>query len=183
MSERNKTNMPMRCLIYIGMLYSKYAEDRCHKINLYSSVLQKFPVPKIICFYNGTDEKEEKMILNLTDAFVGTDRMVPDVSVNVKMLNVNYGKNKELMEACQVLGEYAWFVDRVRRHEKEMDDLGRAVDMAIEELPENALIREFIMANKAEVRRMCITEYDEKRTMELFKEEARQEGRQEGRQA
>ncbi|MDE5699772.1 MAG: hypothetical protein K2I96_20575 [Lachnospiraceae bacterium] len=33
----------------------------------------------------------------------------PDIQVRVRMININYGKNKELMEACRPLVDYAWF--------------------------------------------------------------------------
>lgn len=36
------------------------------------------------------------------------------------------------------------------------------------------------MNHKAEVKHMCITEYDEVKTMNMFKEEGREEGREEG---
>ena len=38
------------------------------------------------------------------------------------------------------------------------------------------------MINKAEVKRMCITEYDEERTLNETREEGREEGRAEGRE-
>lgn len=37
-----------------------------------------------------------------------------------------------------------------------------------------------LIENRAEVKQMCITEYDEAETMRLFKEEGRIEGRTEG---
>jgi hypothetical protein len=45
-----------------------------------------------------------------------------------------------------------------------METLEEAVDAALEELPDDSLIKPFLLANKAEVKRMCITEYDEART-------------------
>ena len=45
-----------------------------------------------------------------------------------------------------------------------METLEEAVDAALEELPDDSLIKPFLVANKAEVKRMCITEYDEART-------------------
>ena len=36
------------------------------------------------------------------------------------------------------------------------------------------------MEHKAEVKNMCITEYDEKKTMNMFKEEGLEEGLEEG---
>ena len=173
-------NMPMRFLIYLGMIYSKYTENNKHRMNLYSTTLQKYPLPKLVCFYNGLADTEDKMELRLTDAF-DTTKGEPDVEVKVTMLNINYGRNTELMNSCQVLQEYAWFVERIRKNQEETGELEKAVALAISQMPDDALIKSFIVANKAEVTRMCITEYDEAQTMEMFREEGRREGQKEGR--
>ena len=172
-------NMPMRMLIYAGMVYSKYVEAFENRINLYSSVQQHFPVPKLICFYNGLRDEPDRLILSLADAFApGTD---PDISVRVTMLNINYGKNKALLNACLPLKEYSLFVAQCRKYYKESNDMGQSVSKALDDLPQNSSLKQFLLANKAEVTRMCITEYDEKRTMEMFREEGRVEGLEEGR--
>jgi len=44
-------------------------------------------------------------------------------------------------------------------------------------LPDDSLIKPFLLANKAEVKRMCITEYDEARTFAEQREEGREEER------
>ena len=36
-----------------------------------------------------------------------------------------------------------------------------AIDRAIEEMPKDFLIREFVVAHRAEVKDMCLTEYNE----------------------
>ena len=43
-------NIPLRDLIYIGIEYQQYVDDK----SLYSSRLQKIPAPKFMVFYNGT---------------------------------------------------------------------------------------------------------------------------------
>ena len=45
-------NLPMRFLIYAGMIYAKYIEQT-PSYHQYSSTLQKAPTPKCVCFYNG----------------------------------------------------------------------------------------------------------------------------------
>lgn len=35
------------------------------------------------------------------------------------MLNINYGKNKMLMEKCKILRDYAILVDKIRKYHKE----------------------------------------------------------------
>ncbi len=53
-----------------------------------------------------------------------------------------------------------------------------AVDQAIEDIPEGYVIRNFMREHQAEVKNMCITEYNEAETMQMFKEEGREEGRE-----
>ncbi len=164
-------NMPMRFLIYAGMIYSKFVEES-RLYHRYSSVQQKAPTPKCVCFYNGTDDKDDQIVLSLTDSFDGES----DIEVKVKMININFGHNKALLDACKPLKEYAWFVDKVRSNQQNMGTLEEAVDEALEELPDESLIKPFLVANKAEVKRMCITEYDELRTFAEQREEGKIEG-------
>ena len=168
-------NMPMRFLIYAGMIYSKYVEESRH-YHRYSSAQQKAPTPKCVCFYNGTTDKKDRITLSLTDSFDGES----DIEVKVTMININFGHNKTLLDACKPLKEYAWFVDKVRSYQLTMETLEEAVDAALEELPDDSLIKPFLVANKAEVKRMCITEYDEARTFAEQREEGKEEGREEG---
>ncbi len=171
-------NEPLRFLIYAGMIYSKYVENKANRINIYSTKQQMLPIPKMVCFYNGTAEMPDRSELHLASAFPeGAD---PDIAVKVTMLNINYGRNKALLDACRPLRDYAWLVDRIRYYQKIYNDIEKAVDMAVAELPEESVIKPYIMANRAEVKRMCITEYDEAWTMELFKEEAYEDGIEKG---
>ena len=100
--------------------------------------------------------------------------------VNLFNFEYNYGHNKELMEACKPLKEYSWFVDKIRKEKKRANNLEEAIDIAISELPEDSLIKPFLIANKAEVKRMCITEYNEERTLAELKQDAREDGIAEG---
>ncbi|MBQ4514134.1 MAG: hypothetical protein II969_14155 [Anaerolineaceae bacterium] len=61
-------------------------------------------------------------------------------------------------------------------------EIGDAVDLAVDELSDDSVIKPFIIKNRAEVKRMCITEYDEVKTMNMFREEGREEGYNEGRE-
>ena len=170
-------NMPLRFLIYAGMLYDKYA--RQHDLHLYGPKLQPIPVPKCVCFYNGKVEKEDRTILKFTDGFPPDAES--DVEITVTMINVNYGHNKELLESCEPLNEYSWFVGKVV--EKEMRDkrsLARAIDETINEMPDDFVIKQFLLDNKAEVKRMYITEYDENRVLAQQLEDGIEIGREEG---
>jgi Xaa-Pro aminopeptidase len=142
-------------------------------MNKYGSRLLKLPVPKLVVFYNGKAEQPDEMILHLSDSFpAGSD---PDIAVRVRMINVNFGRNRKLMEDCKPLAEYAWLVSRVRKAKNE-EELEHVIDAAITEMPSDYVIKAFLEEHRAEVKGMLLTEYDEVATMELFREEGRAEG-------
>lgn len=153
-------NLPMRIFLYAAKLYEKHIANSDYYP--YSSTLQKVPCPKCVCFYNGTAEQPERQILKLSDSFDGEG----DIEVKVTMLNINYGKNKKLMEVCEPLNEYAWLVDAIRKHQKNLMNLESAVDAAINEMPDEFIIKKFLLSNKAEVKGMFLTEWDQEKVLE-----------------
>ena len=152
-------NMPMRFFLSAAKLYEKYIAGSDYYP--YSSVLQPAPRPKCICFYNGTASQPERKILRLSEAFNGES----DIEVLVTMLNINYGKNRELMEACEPLSEYAWLVETIRTNQRTMRNLETAIDAAIDEMPDEFVIKRFLLMNKAEVKGMFLTEYDQEKVL------------------
>ena len=147
-------NIPLRDLIYIGIEYQQFVNDK----SLYSSKLQKIPAPKFMVFYNGTDDVEDSMELKLSSAYEHLAGE-PDLELKVLMLNVNEGHNKELMEQCQTLREYAKYVALVRKYKKEMK-LDAAVKCAVDECIQSGILAEFLKKNRAEVIAVSIFEYD-----------------------
>ena len=49
-----------------------------------------------------------------------------------------------------------------------------------DDMPMDYAIRMFLIGNQAEVKGMCITEYNEAETMKMFREEGRKVGKEEG---
>lgn len=171
-------NMPVRKLMYAARLYDRYIH--MNKLNIYSTKQVRLPVPKLITFYNGKEDREDD-ILELKDAFKTADgqpiEAEPDIQVRVRMININYGKNKELMSTCRPLLEYAWFIAEIRKNNK-ITGIEAAVDSALYNMPEDFGLKKLLIAHKAEVKQMCITEYNEAETMEQFREEGREEGQE-----
>ena len=83
------------------------------------------------------------------------------------------------MEACKPLEEYAWLVDKVRNNQRLTPDLESAVDTAVNNMPNDYIIKPFIIANRAEVKLMLFTEYDEEMIKKYERIDARKEGREE----
>ena len=164
-----------RLLQYAGNLYEKYVKE--NKLNKYGSELLRLPVPKLVVFYNGTIDQPDEKTLRLSESF--PEDADADIEVKVRMLNVNVGRNKELLDACKPLGEYSWLVDEVRRNNTTKDEEGMssAIDKAISSMPDDYVIKPFLEAHRAEVKGMLLTEYNEAEQMELFKEDGRRESR------
>ena len=96
------------------------------------------------------------------------------------MLNINYGKNKALMEACEPLSEYAWLVETIRNNQKAMKDLEAAIDVAIDKMPDEFAIKKFLLLNKAEVKGMFLTEYNQEKVLEQERLDSLKQGLKQG---
>ena len=150
-------NMPLRGLGYFARLYEDYV--RLNELNIYSETRLKLPKPQYFVFYNGTKAEPDRQILKLSDSFPD-DGIQPHLEVMVVALNINYGHNRELMEKCQSLHDYAVFVDTVKRYIDQGYITRRAVDMAVEECIANDILREFLVRNKTGVMRMLFGKED-----------------------
>jgi hypothetical protein len=169
-------NMPLRMMQYVGNLYSKYLAR--NKLNKYGSSLIKLPTPKLVVFYNGRTDVDDEVILKLTDSFDENSRALSDIEVKVRMLNINYGRNADLLRACKPLEEYSWFINRINEilFDQDPRDIVIATKTAIDEIPMDFEIRSFLISHKAEVTGMLDTEYNEAEIKELFVEEGLQKG-------
>lgn len=171
-------NMPVRGFFYLADVYRKYVVE--HKLNLYGSRLAKLPSPKYLVFYNGRKEEPDRKILRLSDAFQGGRNAEPCLELCAVMLNINLGRNQELMERCRTLKEYAQFVDRVRRMIAETGALESAVDCAVEDCIRDGILENFLSSHRAEVLDVILTDYNEQEYIAMEREEAWDEGRAEG---
>ena len=173
-------NMPLRGLMYFGMLYSKYIETRSK--NIYGERLVKIPNPKYYVLYNGDKDQPDEVRLRLSDAFFHRDGSA-EFEWTATMLNINYGHNNKLMEACLTLKSYAMFVDKIKVGKKSGLSNEEAIIKAVDDCIEEGIMSEYLLAHKAEVTQMVLTEYDEAKTMQMFREEAYEDGRMDGLKA
>ncbi|MBQ8923190.1 MAG: hypothetical protein IJ053_00205, partial [Lachnospiraceae bacterium] len=163
-------NMPLRDLMYI----TRQLEKLIVKDDLYSKKLVKIPTPKFIVFYNGTETQPEQKTLLLSEAFENVKDEI-NLELKVLQLNINKGYNEPIKTKCPELFQYMEYVDTVRRFHKAYP-LEEAVRLAVDYCINHDILREFLLANKAEVTSMSIFEYDE----ELHKKTLLKEGYEEG---
>ena len=162
-------NQPLRGFFYFADLYKvKYFGKK-----IYSTRLLKIPTPQYIVFYNGTTSMPDRKELRLSDAFQQPTAQ-PDIEVVAHMLNINYGHNKELMERCQKLKEYAQFIDIIRHYLKENEHWSneQAISKAIDDCIQNNILRDILQKERLRVMASILSEFDEVGYKEMIRQEA-----------
>ena len=169
-------NMPLRGLIYFAEMLKAYVEEK--DCDIYGSKLIPLPVPRYIVFYNGLDNKPDREELRLSDAFGKDAKSESALECKVIVLNINKGHNAELMGKCRQLEGYAYFVDAVRGYLEWGYELEEAIDHAIDKCVSEDKIADILVKNRAEVKNMFLTDFDEKKYRKMLARDAREEGRE-----
>ena len=172
-------NMPVRGFLYAAKLWQKWLAK--NQKNFYKKELVKLPTPRYTVFYNGLEKAEDKSELRLSDAF-----MVPPKEGTFEwtatMYNINFGRNKELMEKCEALREYADFVRMVRENYKKCKDSTKAIKEAMEEAIRKNYLGGYFKKEKENVFMTVLQEVDRAVYENDLREEGKKEGREEGRE-
>ena len=170
-------NMPLRCLFYVSDSYSALV----HKENIYGSKKITLPAPTFVVFYNGKEKLEEEGKLRFSDAF--EEKLEPpNLELRVKVRNINMGNSKDLFEKCRAIRDYMIFVDKVRKYSQKKK-LEEAVEQTIEECLQENVLADFLRKSKAEVKAVCIYEYDAERQRIFDREEGYEDGCADGQKA
>ncbi|MDR0306400.1 MAG: Rpn family recombination-promoting nuclease/putative transposase [Chitinispirillales bacterium] len=149
-------NMPLRMLLYIARVYEKI----CDHNNLYREKLITIPRPEFIVLYNGKDEMQDKQTLRLSDMFARYDQKNPvELELEVKIYNINRGKNIQIAQRSATLESYELFIYMVREYQKECDTLENAVSKAITYCISRNILGDFLQVHSSEVINMLVKEW------------------------
>jgi len=171
-------NLPLRGFFYFARLYQKILGN---EKKLYSRKLIKLPYPQFVVFYNGTMEEPERQELELSNAFPEwTSKENAALNCKAIVLNINLGYNKEVMEKCKKLKEYAQYIARVREYLDAKYDIETAIDKATDECITEGILEQILRDNRGEVRSMLLTQYDEQAHIQYEKELSFEEGFEKG---
>jgi hypothetical protein len=172
-------NMPVRGLMYYGNLYNSYIENK--NLPIYGSTLVKIPTPRYIVFYNGTGKYEPVKKLKLSDAFIHEDTN-HEFEWTATMINLNEGKNEELLSKCKPLSDYMTLINKINQYKKTESTLQNAVERAINECIEEHVLADFLKKQRGDVMLTCLTEFSEVLYKKGLLEEGRELGIEEGRE-
>lgn len=174
-------NLPLRFLLYLAAEYEGLVARM--NANIYGQNLIPLPAPQCVIFYNGEDEVPDEQFLRLSDAFANEQGIKPAscIELTVRMLNINHGHNPDLMAACKRLDEYSRFVEHIRKYRRSGLSTDDSIDNAVVYCIDHGIMDDILLPFRQEVKKMLLTEYNERKYMRMFRREAREEGLAEGR--
>ena len=172
-------NMPLRMLAYVVDVYDKLVDRR----SAYSQKLIKIPQPEFIVLYNGKEEFPDEEILKLSDSFINLHKehiSNGSLELEVKVLNINKGRNEELIRRSTELSGYVEIINEIRKNTEAGLSLDEAVAKAVKDCANNNILLEFLNKYGGDVMSFLYKEWDLDECLAVRWEEGREEGREEG---
>jgi len=175
-------NMALRLLMYIGRVYEKILDSR----DIYSEKRVPIPRPEFFVLYNGAKPLPDQEIKRLSDSFeklkgMGlVDKDDPALELVVKVININEGRNREIVERCEKLSGYSVLVAKIRAFYKELGNMEEAIKKAVKFCQKHGILREFLKLHAGEVLSMLMTEWNLDDAIAVAREESWERGREEG---
>ena len=174
-------NMALRLLMYYANVTEKLVKGK----TLYSEKTLSIPWPEFYVLYNGKKPYPDQKILKLSDLFKKPQELglpedsYPLLELEVKVININEGKNAAIVNRCKKLAEYSAFTARAEKLFNELGDRGEAVRAAIKYCEKHDILREFLEVHGSEVLNMLSLEWNWDEAKEVWQEEASEKAREE----
>lgn len=170
-------NMPLRGLLYFAQQFEGLVSARGDDI--YGKGRIELPTPEYIVFYNGSGMHTDDRTLYLSDSY-SAGHGSGCLECICKVVNINRGYNRELMEKCHRLWEYSELSAEIEGNMEKGMGREEAVEAAIDDCIERGILADILLAERGVVMHMLLTHYDEKRHLKNTFEEGRKEGLEEG---
>ena len=169
-------NMPVRFLMYIGLLYEKWIKMQGEEEFLYSTKLLKLPTPEFVVFYNGTTKRPDKDILRLSSAFIKMgDGALGSLELEVPVFNINKGMNIELLDKSETLRQYSEFVAKLREFRRVYKNADESARETIEYCINNGILVEFLREHGGRIVSILSAEYNEEVAKHVYGQELLEE--------
>jgi len=170
-------NMALRLLLYISELYKGMVDIKA----LYSEKPVSIPWPEFYVLYNGVKPFPDEKIVKLSDLFTTPkdlglqEKLIPLLDLEVKIININEGKNNAIVTRCKKLYEYSVFIARAHSFWKELGNLKEGIKAAIKYCQKHDILREFLKIHGREVLNMLYMEWNLEDAIAYAREEARED--------
>ena len=145
-------NMALRLLLYISRLLEKRIKSR----TLYSKKPVSIPWPEFYVLYNGPEPFPDNAVLQLSDLFEKPEKLglakmdYPLLELEVRVININEGRNKTIANRCKKLAEYSTFIAKARAFWDELGSLEEAIKAAIKYCSRHDILTQFLEIHGSE---------------------------------
>ena len=163
-------NMPLRGFLYFAREYEAWLVKHELDMKIYGETLVKIPAPEYYVLYNVLKKIPEKAEYRLLDAF---ETSSSGYEWTAKVININAGHNREILDRCPTLKGYAELIALIRKHQREGSEIKTAVSAAIGECIRRGILKEYLMKQKSEAENMILTEFDQDAYEKMLKDEER----------
>ena len=93
-----------------------------------------------------------------------------------------YGHNEYLMQGCELMSQYAEFVEITRKYALLYDDREEAMNAAIDYCIAHGILEDILRKHRSQILGALLEEFDEKKYAKTLREEGREEGWEAGRE-
>ena len=100
----------------------------------------------------------------------------------MRVLNINRGHNRELLEKCRRLWEYSELIGRIKVNIQAGMEFRDSIRKAMDECRLEGILADLLSRCQTEVFDMLLTEYDEEKVRDYLRREAWGDGWEEGRE-
>lgn len=169
-------NMPYRMLGYTARTFERMYSD----VNFFSTKQHKLIVPEFYVLYNGPKSLPDESIIRLSDCYVANP---PENSVEiiVKVLDVGYNKDKEILKRSPTLHDYSKFIQILRETMSGRVDKEAAAAEAVKKCLKEGILADFLKIHGAEATNMAFAEFNHDEYIEQLKKDYYEDGLTEGR--
>lgn len=160
-------NMPLRLFVYAARTYERFITGDM----IYSGNLVKVPKPEFYVLYNGKTKLKDDNLKFSTAFYDNTGDTTAEI--NVKVLDIDYGRMNTQLKNCRTLSGYAFLVDSVRKNNGN-------IEKAVKECVDNNVLKEYLTFYGSEVINMLFEEYNAEKALEIRGKEEYEKGKADG---
>lgn len=126
--------------------------------------------PAFYVLYNGIEELPEESVIRLSDCYIDGS---PENSIEivVKILDVSYNKDKNILKKSRTLYEYSRFIQIVRETLAASSDKEAAAKEAVRIAMSEGLLKEFLGVYGLEAADMAFREFNYEEFIEQIKQD------------
>lgn len=156
---------------YAARGYTARTFEHIYKdVNFFSTKKQQIMAPEFYILYNGTEELPEESLIRLSDCYIDGS---PENSIEivVKILDVSYNKDKNILKKSRTLYEYSRFIQIVRETLAASSDKEAAAKEAVRIAMSEGLLKEFLGVYGLEAADMAFREFNYEAFIEQIKQD------------